>query len=501
MIGFLSIKRGNPGLALGLGLVLGLAGCAGDRREGPATDRPRDVILLTVDTLRRDHLGAYGHPDVRTPTLDRLARQGSLAELAVAPFGRTTQSVGTILTGLHPLRHGADYLGATLRGDVQTLAEILDAAGYHTEGFVANRSLEAALGFDQGFAAFTNRENWWAGNPGHEVVAAAAECVRAWRGESAGVERRERPLFLWVHLLEPHWPYVPRRELAAARVPERGGDTRFPRGIPPGEARGHLVFAADERLDSAEIDYGRRLYGLEVEEADDALRELGRELEADDVLAGAVLLFTSDHGESLGEHRYWFSHGQYAYESSLQVPLFVIAPGIVPPRTTLRGTVRLADVAPTLLDLAGVEVDDFPSAPTELDGRSVAEALRTGRAASPAPALHLTDHTKVSTLNPRQPVKGRAGRWWVLRDHDWKLVRIPLGDERFDEELFDLATDPGEVSDRLADRPDVANRLRDRLVALEEAWRATADLSSGDAAPESLDAARIEALRSLGYID
>jgi arylsulfatase A-like enzyme len=173
----------------------------------------------------------------------------------------------------------------------------------------------------------------------------------------------------------------------------------------------------------------------------------------------------------------------------------------VRPETTLRGLVRLADVAPTLVDLAGAEVEDFPPEPTAIDGRSVAEALRTGRAPAPVPAVHLTDHTKVSKLNRRQPVEGRAGRWWAYREGDWKLLRIPRPDDAPAEELYDLADDPGELRDRLADRPEVARRLRERLIGVEDAWQETTDRLNEGAEPESLDAARIEALRSLGYID
>ena len=143
--------------------------------------------------------------------------------------------------------------------------------------------------------------------------------------------------------------------------------------------------------------------------------------------------------------------------------------------------------------------------PDGLDGQDLGPALAEaagGIGVVPdGPVVHLTDHTKVSSLNVRQKVEGREGRWWVYRERDWKFLQIPLENGRYEEELFDLEADPGEERDLASELPVVVNRLRARLEEMQENWADDMAVAAGEAEPESLDAARIEALRSLGYID
>ncbi len=449
--------------------------------RGPATGRV-PVILVTIDTLRLDRVGLHG-AKLPTPAIDRIGREGAVADYAVAPFGRTTQSIGSIFTGLHPLHHGADGLGMSLPAEAVTLAEILAQRGYETAAFATNVVLAPELAFNQGFRLYSNPRARWE----HDCADAITEDALTY------VARREfgdKPLFLWLHYLDPHWPYEPRPEYARAAGAPGGDATRIAERVASSQlAWGRLIFDARAALAPAEIETLRRLYDGEVVQTDAALGRLWDGLAKDGLLDDAIVILTSDHGESLGEHDYWFAHGEYIYDSVLRVPLFVRAPG-VRAGTRLSGIVRLEDVMPTILDLAGLTVPDG------LDGRSLAAELRRGGAvAVPArSAVHLADHLLVRNENPRRPVKGREGRWWALREGNLKLIRIPTGTGTWSEELYDIASDPGEQHNVVAERAADAARLRGELE------RAAAALARGGR-PETAEQPAVDrdALRSLGY--
>lgn len=448
-----------------------LAGCA--------ADVPRPVVLVTVDALRRDRVGAYGRAPRPTPNMDGLARAGALVEDAVAPFGRTTQGVGSILSGLHPLAHGADGLGMTLPDRVTTLAEILRERGYRTAAFTSNAFLRPGLGFEQGFQIYADPRPRWEGNSAEALTDESL----AWLAERS---RSTEPWLLWVHYLDPHWTYEPPPDLAAEAGPPDPVVEKVAQGFPP---TGELIFRAPNLLAPGAIDHVRRLYDAEVAATD---RALGRLLAA--LPREAIVVLTADHGESLGEHGYYFAHGEYVYEPSLRVPLAVRAAGLIPAGTRVTGTVPLESVTPTLLGLLRAPV------PEGLDGLDLSEALVRGGsvAAPPVSTVHLADHVLVRPENPRRPVPGREGRWWALRDGTKKLIRIPVSDGRFLDELYDLAADPGELRDLAAQDPATVARMVDALKEKQRALLARWQTSGATDARSADDAGR-DTLKSLGY--
>lgn len=371
-------------VALALGLVLALSPSC--RR-----DPPRPVLFVTVDALRADRVGAYGSRGLPTPAIDRFAREGALVEGAVAPMGRTTQAVGTLLTGLHPLAHGADGLGMTLPAGPPTLAERFRAAGYDTAAFASNVFLRPGLGFERGFGVFSNPKQRWDG----DSAAALTDEALAWLRRAA---QGDRPWFLWVHYLDPHWTYEPPAEFGTRADPDWNGPFDFFGRVAASRlSKGQAIFETDRILTAREIEHVQRLYDGEVAATDAAIAALWNGLLSLGLADRVIVVFTADHGESLGEHRYWFAHGEYLYEPSLRVPLLVRAPGIVPAGTRVTGTVPTQDVAPTLLDLAGLP--PFEAA----DGRSLAALLRAGgrQGAPPATTVHVADHILVHPENPR----------------------------------------------------------------------------------------------------
>lgn len=449
-----------------------------------------NIVLLTIDTLRADRVG-HG----LTPNLDTLGAGGAIVEGAVAPIARTTQSVATIITGLHPFRHGADGLTMALPTTVTTLAERLQAAGYQTAAFVSNANLAPGLNFEQGFDSFDNPRRRWNGNSATAMTAAVTEWLDRWRAR--------RPLFLWVHYLDPHWSYEPPAEFARRVDPEWNEPLDVFEKTSADEAfRSRMLFEADQVIPPRTLAHVIKLYDGEVAATDATVGDLLKAFKAHGLLdAGTILAFASDHGEALGDHRYWFGHGEYAYDQTLRVPLVFHAPGKIPPGTHVTGWTPLQDITPTLLGLAGL-----PVPPQEVDGLDLTALLtKGGTIAAPAMSLlHASDHMNIHSSNPRHHVEGREGRWLSIRDGDWKLIRIPLANGQFEEELYRITDDPLELNNLITQAPQELPRLRallqehvQRYAAYQPELQQTAP-----AAPSGvIDSDREKALRALGYLN
>ncbi len=360
-----------------------------------------NLLLVTIDTLRADHVGVYGAASARTPTLDAMAARGVRFVHAQSPVPLTGPSHATILTGLYPPVHGVrDNIVFPLDPRHLTLATRLRAAGYRTAAFVGAYPVAAAFGFRQGFDTFS--ENFkespipgaGAQRPANEVV----DDALGWLARPG-----DGPFFLWVHLYDPHAPYDPPE-------PYR---TEFAGRLYDGE-----IAFADAQL-------GRVF---------DWLRSSGHEEDT-------VVAVLADHGESLGEHGE-LTHAVLIYEATLHVPFLLAGPG-VPRGVTVAARVTTVDVAPTLLRLLG------RPAPGEMIGRDLREAFGGQR----LPAEPLYAESLFGRLNCR---------WSSLRSwtaDDWKLV------DGSRAELFHLADDPAETRDRAAEEGPRVARMRAALHA------------------------------------
>ncbi len=300
---------------------------------------PPDVILITIDTLRADHVGSYGYEAAQTPTLDALAARGVRFAQATSPTPITLPSHATIFTGRLPAEHGVRNNNTyRLPEGIPTLAEQYAANGYQTGAVVASMPLSARFGMDRGFAHYDDEfdENerrgiHFAQRPADEVRAAA----EAWLQQ----QDSEEPLFLWVHFFDPHLPYEP--------------PSPFAEQFEPALYDGEVAFA-DQQL------------GLLLE-AMDALRSRPR-----------VVAVTSDHGEGLGEHQEP-SHALFLYQTTLHVPLILAGHG-VPGGKVVETPVGLEGLAPTLLELSHLDATTLGSStPWNLDrvapGRQFSETL------------------------------------------------------------------------------------------------------------------------------
>jgi choline-sulfatase len=428
-------------LVLAAGLAAGLAAAAlagGCRAPGEsaaaarteAAGGPLNLLLVTLDTVRSDHLGCYGDAAAETPHLDALARQGLRFARATSPVPLTLPSHTTILTGLLPPHHGTRNNGtAPLAAGIPTLATVLAGAGYRNAAFVAAFVLDHRFGLNRGFAVYDDEierpadASWLleAQRPGDQVVDRALGWLAA---------ADPRPFFLWVHLYDAHAPYNPPSPYRE-RHPGRPYD-------------GAIAF------DDAQV--GRLLAALASRGLDDR----------------TVVAIAADHGESLGEHGE-LTHGLLLYEPVLSVPLLLRAPGLAARRVDT--PVSLVDLAPSL---AGLLRQPLPPPPGgALDGRDLSAALLAGREPPPSELYAETRYPEVFGWSPL----------FALRRRELKYIAAPR------PELYDLHSDPHETRN-LAPSQDGTAALPGRPAAAPaHSAPAAASAASSPATPEAAAAA------------
>jgi arylsulfatase A-like enzyme/Tfp pilus assembly protein PilF len=401
-----------------------------------ARDPAQNVLLVTIDTLRADAIGASGKATVSTPWIDRLAAGGVRFDQAHASTVVTLPSHANILSGLYPFRHGVrENAGFRFPETTETLATLLRARGYRTGAFVSAFPLDSRFGLTRGFDVYDDRFPKSDATAfrvperrGADTVAAALRWIdRA--PPAASNNPGDRPWFAWVHLYEPHFPYAPPEPYASQ--------------------------------------YRDRPYFGEVAAADAALAPLlQRVLDAASPRPTLVIL-TGDHGEALGEHGE-MTHGLFAYEATLHVPLILYQPRLLMPRVVAT-PVRHVDILPTILDAIGAP-------PPSIDGQSLLPLAATGSA---PPTVTYFESLSASINRGWAPLHG------VARG-SLKYIDLPI------PELYDIVADPAEAHDLSAARPGELHQLQVLL----------SDLRAADkgAAPGRERADTREQLRSLGYV-
>jgi arylsulfatase A-like enzyme len=450
--------------ALGLSIVLALTMLPGCPGADPPVPGGPPIILVVVDTLRADHLGAYGYTRDTSPNLDAWSSSGRLFErpLATAPW--TAPSFGSLFTGQLPTRHGAvrqerpdgALLFDRLDPGVETVAGILGRRGYATAALVNNPFLSPEFGLDRGFGLYDFHPG---SNSEIRRADAMVDLALSWIDAQGST-----PFLVVVHLFDPHMNYD-------APAPFRGRYT--------GAVASRLDLPVDEldeirggglTLEAADREFIVAAYDEEIAFVD---RELGRfleSLESRGVLDRALLLLTSDHGEELFEHG-GFEHGHALWQELMHVPLIVWGPGVRPGREA--SPVSIADVAPTMLEFAGA------TPPGGLAGMSLWPHLRDG---TPLPER---------TLYAEQNLYGTELKVALRWPHKL-LVNVEEGGRW----LFDLEANPAEALLPWDREASVAAEL---AAALTE--RVARDLAERSAElPAELGEETLEKLRSLGYV-
>ena len=464
-------------LLLGLCTACGEAGPGGEPTKSP---RP-SVLLVTVDTLRADHLGAYAQQESRTPHLDRFAAAATVFERAATPMPLTRPAHFSILTSRYPREHGVLNNALSLPESATTLAEVFRAAGYRTGGFVAVALLSREAGAAQGFDEFRSPEAA-KHRAGDEVVKEALAFMAA----------DDSPFFLWVHLFEPHLPYSPPSEYRVDLSPTLASS------LPDVSWKKLREIADDHEGDVPQevLEYAKALYRGEVSYVDHWLGELLDGLDRARSPRDSMVVVTADHGECF-EDGVYFEHADCLNEGALRIPLIVrhsdFAPG-----TRFGGQVSSIDVAPTILRSARLAI------PGEFSGRALQD--QSEQEDRYVLIQHPFYQPRVADGRTRrqQQIRSVAGRPTVqiLIDEErvgivgrsWKLIRAGDATELYSQSVPTGAR-TGERQTDAIQHSDVTTELGTKLQ--EQLDRHELTILDRGQINDELE----ETLRALGYLD
>jgi arylsulfatase A-like enzyme/Flp pilus assembly protein TadD len=364
------------------------------------------VVLVTIDTLRADRVGCYGYAAAETPHLDQLAKRGVLFENAISQVPLTPPSHASMFTGVNPPVHQVrDVGGFTLGATHKTLARVLGEQGWATAAFVGSVVLKKSVGLQQGFQTYDDRipepeeegpARGHADRPAGEVVDLAIGWLKS--------QDRKTPIFLWVHLYDPHAPFTPPSPFKES--------------------------------------FRQRLYDGEIAYTDHELGRLLKVMEERELLNNSLVAVLSDHGESLGEHGE-FSHGVFLYDATIRIPWILAGPG-VPQGKRVPDQARTIDLLPTIVELLGGNLSE------KRQGVSLTPAF-SGQSVE-------TQDAYAETLFPRINLGWAELR--AIRTNKWKYIQAPK------PELYDLENDPGEQKNVIDAHPKEGSELRTRLQQL-----------------------------------
>ncbi len=450
-------------LLMALSLVL-LSGCG----EEPAYN----VVIITIDTLRSDHLGCYGYRRPTSPRIDRFAEAGALFENMVCQSSQTLPSHASIFLGTNPRTHLVISHESVVGPGQTTLAEILKSKGYVTGAFISSHALDSKYGLDQGFDTYwevhkeaTIRERrLLKTNEGD----ATTNGMLAWLEQHANSR-----FFLWVHWFHPHRPYDPPPRYLAAFA---GGYD----GTATSEAEFIMkVWREEIKLAPEDVKYLSGCYDGEVAFSDAQIGHLLDALSSMDLIENTIFIVTADHGELLYEHENYFGHDIALYDECVMIPLVIHAPGLVPATRRIREMVQSLDILPTVLDLLGIKC------PSHAEGKSLVPLLRGSE-----------EPTVTAAFSETYPFPEKCEPRHAVRTSEAKLIWKEVRQAPLIKEYYDLGADPGENENLFPDLPVGAVRLDSVLSGwIEEGGLRPAPI------PTARESGRRNILKSLGYLE
>ncbi len=487
--------------------LIGGVGLSGRQAHEPhAREHAPNVVLISIDTLRADHLSLYGYGKHTTPRINSFAKDAVVFETAIAETPKTSPSHISMLTGLHPFNHGVVKNGSMLlKDEAETLSELLSAEGYDAAGFVSGFTLtrtasplfkrfplyDDALGpwgtvlssiaknrFPYGFSRLVLRRHWRhlgvRGGYDRPAGRTVDEAIR-WLNR-----KRHAPFFLFIHLFDPHGGYVPPQpydRMHAQDDLQREADEKSWHG----DWQDTMSASEKERAKQNPkwLDFIVSQYDGEISYADHHVGRLLTFLEDRKLIDETIIVITADHGESLGQHRAYFAHAD-VYDGTVRVPLVIRLPG--EQEVGIRpAPVELTDIAPTILNFLGI----VPGA--TLDGRSLSGYCRN---ADNAPE----ERPIVSYV-----INGESSMLLAFRDGAYKyIIKLQYDEEagasHRTEEIYDLASDPRELTNLANSEPELLRRYG---AAADPHWQRLNALS-GEV--DGIDAATVEQLEGLGYL-
>lgn len=448
-------------LAIAPALILGLHCCA-----RPEAAPGLNVLLITLDTTRSDHLGCYGYTMPTSPRLDGFARSGTLFTNAYSTASVTPVSHASILTGQYPYEHGLRVLHGLsenrLPDGAVTLAEILRDAGYETAAFISAFPAGSRFGLNQGFKRF---DEAFLEEPIERIVGSDGT-VNTRRNQRRAADTTNialdwlasvpKPFFAWLHYFDPHDPRI----------------------VPPREFLMQFAIPTDSMSNKL-----KRLYDIEIRYMD---QQIGRVFDALDAMgraADTVVVIVSDHGQGLGDHDWW-AHG-ILYQEQIRAPLIIRAPGM-PAGRRVQHLVRTVDVAPTILDLVGLD----PGSLGHADGLSLVPMLE-GESTDPGYVAYADSVNMLTYRSALGTSDVKNEMLFALTNGRWKYIHHLI--REYESELYDLVRDPRELSNLYGVRAEVVERWLEDLKTRR--FQPDHTQSRGQMSAED-----IERLRSLGYL-
>lgn len=429
-----------------------------------------NVVVMVIDTLRRDALGCYGNPRGLSPRIDAIAAEGIRFDRAISTSGWTLPAVASLLTGAWPTVHGG--LGkktalTPIRDELPTAAECFRESGFNTLGVANAAFVSPLLHLDRGFDVYDHRHAYnWEIRRADESIDTALRLMRAHQEESN---------FVFIHLFDPHLDYDP----PPGYVTKFTGGRQEP--APPLSMKMCLAMEGndgDQPPAPQDVDYVEGVYYGEVNFVDVHVGRLVDELKAMGMYERTTLIITADHGEEFWEHN-GFEHGHTLYDELIRIPLIMKLPAAVRPvKGVISGQVRLLDVMPTVFDLLGMET------PPSFVGRSLMPFVM-GQQQEDLIAF------SESTLYKGDKLSWRTDRYKYVYDLN------PQGEQQ--AELYDWRSDPAETQNIIEEQPQIAAELHQQLIQFYEQLKAQTQTMSHPAVV-NMSPKVIESLRSLGYI-
>jgi arylsulfatase A-like enzyme len=445
-----------------------LLATACDRGETEQSPNIRNVILVTLDTVRADHLGCYGRPGDPSPTIDRLAREGVKFDMAISQAAVTPVSHASILSGRNPQGHGLRVIhsqtGYRLPDTVPTLATILKTSGWNTAAFLSSFTVSEHFGLQRGFDVFDTglsaapselmipkKKGFWGWDVASNQRRADATTDKALEW----LQGVREPYFLWVHYWDPHDRQI----------------------LPPDEIVDQFPPSDDTEEQKKIAIYDSEIYFVDLQ-----LQRIFAALEASGQADSTMVVLTSDHGQGLGEHGWWFH--RLLYQEQIRIPLIVKIPG-GHTDITVKELVRSIDILPTVLQILDI------AEPPGIDGEDLLKLI--GEEA-PAPRHAYADALNLYDLNSRMVQKRRPNDdlLYSVIEYPWKLIYRPRRPDK--SELYNLESDPDELINLYASESEQADHLVETLHEL--GGFVAQPFGDGEGDPEAL-----ERLRALGYVD
>ncbi len=469
-------------------------------------DKPKAVVLFTVDTLRADHLGCYGYQRNTSPNMDRLSREGVLFENMIASSSCTVPSCATLISGFAPPRHGAMDQEGVLSSSINTLMERFKNAGYTTLAVTANPLLSRYRGFAQGADKF-------------KVLQRASSIKTMAQAKKMINDLNQEPFFLWVHLMDPHRAYKPPAEMYEDFLKDSLYSSRQLPTVSYGSYNGVKIqstlteeYARQKTVKEGEV---VARYDGEIKMADKGLGILIELLKEKGILQDAVIFITADHGETLYRSKkdVYFQHCLNVYQSCVHVPAIAWGPSRIPQGKNVSRIVSQIDVFPTMLGLAGIPYED---ADHPLPGTDLLNQQESGQENG---RISITQSGYWDGLSLKMLSSDKRNNQFAIVTDKWKYIHVPHTDLVhvrgprsfmhawrscvtplwFEHKLYDLEKDPEEKNNLYGEKQEKAKELRDKLFkTLAVEMQAQEDINVERI---KKDKKIMQQLRDLGYLD